>query len=173
MTELDDPQWYAVHVHPQREYEVAYRLRRLGYSTFIPTELRTHKRSSYAKGKTQFAVPIIPGLVFVGFPSDPMWFFVLKDPRIVAPFGMDGAPCRMDFVKLFKFMNKTLDGCLIRNEKGLRLVYVPGHGNVRSLTTRMKTISARKREEAEKTTTVEPKGRHADFLCRFVYGGTT
>lgn len=170
VTEATDPQWYALHVHPQREYEVAYRLRRLGYSTFIPTELRTHKRASYAKGKTQFAVPVIPGCIFVGFPTDPAWLFVLSDPRIVAPYGMDDRPWRMDFVKLFKFMSKSLDGCLVIGD-GLRMVYVPGIGKVRSLTTRAKTVSDKKRAEEKKPQ--EPRGRTADFLSRFVHGGST
>jgi transcription antitermination factor NusG len=168
-TDAIDPQWYALHVHPQREYEVAYRLRRLGYSTFVPTELRTHKRASYAKGKTQFAVPLIPGCIFVGFPADPAWLFVLSDPRIAAPYGMDDKPFRMDFVKLFKFMNKSLDGCLVLGD-GLRMVYVPGIGKVRSLNTRTKTVSD-KRLKAEAKRPVKPKGRTADFLSRFVHGG--
>lgn len=171
-TDATDPQWYALHVHPQREYEVAYRLRRLGYATFVVTELRTHKRASYAKGKTQFAVPVIPGCIFVGFPSDPAWLFVLKDPRIVGPYGMDGSPWRLDFVKLFKFLNMSLDGCLTINA-GLRLIYVPGHGMVRSLTTRARTVSPKKRsEEQVERRVVEPKSRRADFLSRFVHGGT-
>lgn len=90
-----DPQWYAVRVVVQHEYAVAEMLRRQGLATYTPTEIRTLKRASYAKGKAEFAVPILPGLVFVGFPSAPVWYdLLLRNHLIVAPFslGSEGHP---------------------------------------------------------------------------------
>lgn len=177
-----DSQWYAIHVHPQREYEVAYRQRRLGLSTFVPTELRTHKRTSYAKGVTQFAVPTIPGCIFVGFPSTPAWYDVLRDPRIVAPFGMDGRPWRLKTTGeagIFRYFAHTLDGCLVR-DADVRMVYVPGVGKVRSLNTRLRIVSTKKREQATaakkaardrgEIPVIQPSRHVADFLARFVLG---
>lgn len=179
----DDPQWYVVRVLLQREYVVAEMLRKQGFATFVPTEVRGLKRSSYSKGQAEFAVPILPGLVFVGFPSAPAWYDVLEHNHlIVAPFslGSAGMPTRLDFIKLFGFFNRVNDGCMIRDRDGLRLIHVPGRKPIRPLTTRVKTISARrkgkqiaesKRDRHETAPVVAAPRKYADFLSRYVYGG--
>lgn len=180
-----DPQWYAVRVVVQHEYAVAEMLRRQGLATYTPTEIRTLKRASYAKGKAEFAVPILPGLVFVGFPSAPVWYdLLLRNHLIVAPFslGSEGMPTRLDFVELLRFFSGVNDGCMFRDERGLRLIHIPGRKPVRPLTTRVKTISARRKAEKAKAKrqdsksgpvpTVAPPRKYADFLSRFVHGGT-
>lgn len=181
MTEPTDPQWYGLIVLIQREYVVAEMLRRQGLATFIPTEIRALKRASYSKGRAEFAVPFMPGLVFVGFPSAPAWYDVLRNHLIVAPFslGTDGLPTRLDFVELARFFAGVHDGCMFRDGDGLRLIHIPGRKPIRPLTTRVKTISARrksekakpKRERHDTAVAVPPPRKYADFLSRFVYGG--
>jgi len=181
VVENADPQWYAIRVAVQHEYFVAELLRRQGLSTYIPTEVRALKRATYSKGKAEFAIPIMPGLVFVGFPSEPVWYEVLRNHLIVAPFslGTEGAPTRLNFVELLKFFSHMSDGCMVRDAAGLRLIHIPGRKPIRPLTTRVKTISARRRTEREKQertgddepTGIAPPRRYADFLSRFVHGG--
>lgn len=178
MRDTQDPQWYALRVMPQREYVVAYLLRKQGNATFIPTEIRTHKRSSYSKGKAEFAVPVIPGIVFAGFPGEPAWYNVLKLDLILGPIGMDGKPWRLDFLELLAFFSGVSDGCMVY-EDGLRLIHIPGRTPVRSLTTRTKTISPRKRAKRVKRPSGDryapvqaPPAQIADFLSRHVYGGS-
>lgn len=167
-----DPQWYALRVLPQREYVVAYLLRKQGFATFVPTEIRSHKRSSYSNGKAEFAVPLIPGYVFTGFPSEPAWYDILQNDMIIAPEGMDGKPWRLDFVKLLGFFSRMHDGCLMFDE-GLRLINIPGRSPVRALTTKTRTISKRKRKEKQaKAEETQGKAEITSFLSRFVYGGT-
>lgn len=180
-----DPQWYAVRVAVQREYFVAELMRKQGLSTYIPTEVRGLKRASYSKGRAEFAIPILPGLVFVGFPSEPAWYDVMRNHLIVAPFslGTEGAPTRLDFVKLLKFFSGVSDGCMVRDREGLRLVHIPGRSPIRPLTTRVRTISAKRRGKSEKAVpkgtdksvepiaTVAAPRKYADFLSRFVHGG--
>jgi len=185
MSDAPDPQWYAIRVMVQREYVVAEMLRKQGLATYIPTEVRGHKRSSYSKGQAEFAVPIMPGLVFVGFPSAPVWYDLLeRNHLIVAPFslGTEGMPTRLDFVKLLRFFSGVNDGCMFRDEEGLRLIHIPGRKPIRPLTTRVRIISARRKmekakpkraERDEPVVTVPAPRRYADFLSRFVHGGTT
>ena len=171
-----DPQWYALTVPPQKEYVVAYLLRKRGMATFIPTEIRTHKRSGYSKGKAEFAVPIIPGVVFAGFPTQPAWYYLLRNELIWGVIGMDGRPWRLNIWKLLKFFGGVHDGCMVF-DGGLRLIHIPGRPPVRSLTTRTRTIS-KKRREATRPRVVDdggprveaPKPHHTDFLSRFVHG---
>lgn len=174
-----DPQWYALNVAPQKEYVVAYLLRRQGVATFIPTEIRTHKRSSYSKGKAEFAVPMIPGCVFAGFPAAPTWYNLLRNDMIWGAIGMDGHPWRLDFLKLLQFFGGVNDGCMVF-DGGLRLINIPGRPPVRSLTTRTRTISKKKRDVAKaepapgkvEVPIYPPMAKRTDFLSRFVHGGT-
>lgn len=184
VTALDDPQWYAVRVMIQREYVVAEMLRKQDVATFIPTEVRAHKRSSYSKGQADFAVPILPGMVFVGFPSAPAWYDVLdRNPLIVAPFslGTEGTPTRLRMDRLLEFFSGVSDGCMVRDKEGLRLIHMPGRSPVRALDTRVKTISARRKAEKAKAKrpakdapppTSPPPRKYADFLSRYVHGGS-
>lgn len=167
-----DPQWFALRVMPQQEYVVAYLLRKQGCATFTPTEIRSHKRSSYSKGKADFATALIPGLVFAGFPGEPAWFNVLKNTLILGPIGMDGKPWRLDFLELLTFFSGINDGCMFIDKDGLRLIHIPGRTPVRALTTRAKTVSARKRAKRPKKVQVQPPSASVDFLARFVHGGT-
>lgn len=180
MRDTIDPHWYVLRVMPQREFVVAYLLRKQGMATFIPTEVRTHKRSSYSKGKVEFAVPIIPGCVFAGFPGEPAWYDLLRNDLILGPVGMDGRPWRLDFVRLLRFFASQNDGCMVMDE-GLRLIRIPGRTPVRALTTRARTISPRKRKPKDRNiekaadaipVQVAPQ-QYADFLSRFVHGGST
>lgn len=177
-----DPQWYLLRVMPQSEHLVAYLLRKRGVSTFIPTEVRTLKRSSYAKGKAKFAVPTIPSVIFVGFPGPPAWFDVMRIHMILGPVSLtsDGEPTRLDFVKLFKFFNRVNDGCMVF-DGGLRLIQIPGHDEpIRALTTRVRTVSRKERaheepgsrgDQAPSAVRVQAAPRlYADFLSRFVHG---
>lgn len=164
----EEVQWYSLRVHPQKEYVVAYLLRKQGVRTFVPTEIRTHKRSSYSKGKAEFAKPEHPCRVFAGIPGEPAWYDLLKIHLIIGPEGMNGKPCRLDPKELFEYWGwHALDGVLeIRD--GLQMINVQGRGLVRSLNTRVRTISPRKRKGP---LVVEVKGKAADFLSRFVLGG--
>lgn len=167
-----DPQWYALTVVPQKEYVVGHLLERQGIATFIPTEIRTHKRSSYSKGKAEFAVPVIPGVVFAGFPVAPAWYNLMQIDLIRGAIGMDGSPWRLDFVRLLKFFAGVNDGRMVFDE-GLRLIHIPGRNPVRALTTRTRTISAKKRKAgAGDHLPVEKPSPRADFLSRFIYGGS-
>lgn len=176
-----DPQWYAVRVMIQREHAVAGMLREQGYGTLVPTEVRTHKRSSYSKGKAEFGVAMIPGCIFVGFPSEPAWYDVLRNHLIVAPISLtsDGMPTRIHIQTLMAFFAGVSDGCMVKDD-GLRLIHIPGRTPVRALDTRVRTISAKRRQEKEKrpmqaggkVPVVAPPRQYADFLARHVYGGT-
>lgn len=176
-----DPQWYALRVLPQREYVVGYLLEQRGISTFIPTDIRTHKRSTYSKGKAEFAVPMIPGIVFAGFPSAPAWYHVMRIGLITGAIGADGVPARLDFVSLLRFFSGVHDGRMVF-DGGIRLIRIPGREHpVRALTTRTRVISSRRRAEkrtdrperdtARSIPVVKAPARYADFIARFVYGG--
>lgn len=181
MRDTLDPQWYVLRVLPQKEYWAAEMLREQGNATFVPTEVRTHKRSSYSKGKAEFAVPIMPGLVFTGFRTTPVWYDVSRNPLILGPISLtsDGEPTRISILRLLEFFSGVPDGCLVRSGN-LRLVHIPGRPPVRSLNTRVKTISARRRAEKAKerrkdgdpAPAAPAPRKYADFLSRFVHGGT-
>lgn len=166
-----DVQWYSLRVHPQKEYVVAYLLRGQGVRTFVPTEIRTHKRSSYSKGKAEFAVPVMPGRVFAGFDGPPAWFDLLRNNLIVGAEGHEGVPWRLRIDGdggLFEFWGwRALDGCMVL-DRGLQMIHVQGKGLVRSINTRVRTVSKKRRTASP---VVETTGRAADFLSRFVLGG--
>lgn len=182
MRDAIDPQWYAIRVMPQREYVVAYLLRKQGNATFVPTEIRSHKRSSYSKGKADFAVTEMPGIVFTGFPGPPAWYNVMRNHMILGPISLtsNGEPTRLDFLELMRFFSGVHDGCMFIDDEGLRLIHIPGRPPVRALTTRAKTVSQKKRprsapkQHQSRTVpaTVPPPRKYADFLSRFVHGGT-
>lgn len=182
MRDTSEPSWYVLRVLPQKEYWAAEMLREKGCATYIPTEVRTHKRSSYSKGVAEFAVPILSGLIFVGFPAAPVWWDVLRNPLIsgVISLTSDGEPTQVSILRLLSFFSGVPDGCMVRSN-GVRLVHIPGRQPVRSLNTRVRTISARRRAEKTLKPTksgdpvpVQPAPRkYADFLSRFVHGGIT
>lgn len=166
----DEAQWYALRVLPQKEFLVAYLLRKQGVRTFVPTETRFRRRTRYVRSKTEFAHPVIPGCVFAGFDGSPAWFNVLKNRAIIGPEGMDGHPWRLQIEGrdgLFSFLASTIDGCLVI-EGGQRLIHVQGRGMVRSPTTQVRTISPRKRRDPDAPIAVEATGRRARLLARFV-----
>lgn len=172
MREAVGPKWYALHVTPNSEYVVAQLLRKQGVATYIPTEIRSHKRSSYSKGKADFAVPLMPGFVFAGFKDEPVWYDLLKNTMIHGPLRGDGQPWRLDMLELLRFFSGVNDGCMFIDKDGLRLIHIPGRTPVRALTTRAKTVSARKRAKRPKKVQVQPPSASVDFLARFVHGGS-
>lgn len=172
VVEGDEAQWYALRVVPQKEYVVAYLLRKQGVRTFVPTETTFRRRTRYQKTKAEFAHPEIPSCVFAGFDGAPAWYHLLRNSLILGVEGRNGEPWQFDLEKLFKFFAHSVDGCMtIIGDKeddryGMRLVHVQGRGLVRSPTTQARTISNR-RKEAD-TVVVEPMGRRARLLQHFV-----
>ncbi len=155
----DDPHWYALRVVPQKEYVVAYLLRRQGVRTMVPTETRWRRRTRYQKSKTEFANPEISGCVYAGFDGEPAWYHLMRNSLILGVEGMGGVPYRLDMEKLFEYFSRSLDGCKA-------LIHVQGKGVLRPPTTRVRTISKRKKGD---DFVVEATGRKAKFLAQFAF----
>lgn len=142
--------WYVLRVVPQKEFVVGYMLRQAGVMTFIPTEIRRRRRNRYAKGKDEFAFPIIPGTVFAGFEDFPRWFEVLQNSLIVGALGHNGCPWELDPDKFLKWRSRLIDGCL-DFDRGMRLIHVQGKGFVRSPLERPHFITKRRQPVVEPT----------------------
>lgn len=142
-----EPHWYALRVQPQKEYAIAFLLRRQGVRTFVPTVETWRRRSRYVRHKASFALPQIPGFVFAGFDGAPEWFHLLGNDLILGVQGMGGRPARLAAGPLHQYFANSLDGCLVI-DGGLRLVLVPGRGLLRSPTTQVRVVSRRRREAA-------------------------
>lgn len=94
--EPDELRWYALDVMRQREYVAGLMLSRRGCVTYIPTETHTRRRSRYARNKIEVAQPIIPGVVFCGFPGQPEWFHIMRIHLVNGVLSLDGQPRRFD-----------------------------------------------------------------------------
>lgn len=92
----DEPHWYALDVVRQKEYVAGHIFNRLGWETFIPTTTRYRKRNRYARAKVELAYAALPGLVFVGFPSPPDWYRVMRMHLVNGVLSTDGRPRRID-----------------------------------------------------------------------------
>lgn len=164
--------WYALRVRPQAEYVVSHLLLKAGVEAFVPTETRFRRRTRYVAQKAEFAYPQIPGLVFAGFPGEPAWYWLLRNPLILGVEGTSRQAWRLDFHRLASFLARTQTGRLVMTgeEDGERLRMIKvGDRLVRSATNQVRVVSKKKRGEAvtEAEAVVQPTGAKARLLAQF------
>lgn len=94
--DADELHWYALDVMRQKEYLAGYQFQRRGCMTFIPTEMGFRKKNRYTKGKMEVARPGLPGTIFVGFPTAPNWFEVMRMNLVNGVLSLDDRPRRID-----------------------------------------------------------------------------
>lgn len=146
----DEYHWYALDVVRQKEYVAGYLLQQKGCMTFIPTETHFRKKNRYTKGKMEAARPVIPGMVFVGFPQAPNWPQIMNMRLINSILSLPDSegrlyPRRIDTStkEWVKYRGYQLDGHLTLErhlvlhkgqevERTAALVSVQGRGVIRS-----------------------------------------
>jgi hypothetical protein len=151
---LDDAQWYALRVVPQKEYTVAYLLEKRGVWAYVPTGVNWRKRTWHAKAKAEYACPERPGLIFARFPATPAWYMVLKNHLILGPIGRNGEPWRFDPAQLYSYFARVPNGTLVFKD-GEQLVHVNGR-NLRAPTTQTRIISKHRKDADEALPVIEP-----------------
>lgn len=165
----DERHWYALRVKPQAEYVVSYLLLKAGVEAFVPTETRYRRRTRYVAQKAEFAYPQIPGLVFAGFPGEPAWYWLLRNPLIIGVEGTSREAWRLDFHRLAGFLARTQTGRMVFTEEEdghkLRMINVGGR-ILRSPTTQVRVVSKRRREAASEPV-VEVSAAKARLLEQF------
>lgn len=174
----DERHWFALRVRPQAEYVVSFLLLQAGVDAFVPTETRYRRRTRYAKQKAEFAYPQIPGLVFAGFPGEPAWYWLLRNPLIAGVEGTSREAWRLDFHRLAGFLARTQTGRMVFIEEDdedtppgkrnkLRMIKV-GDRLLRSPTTQVRQVSAKRRKvDSEAEAVVEAVGARARLLAQF------
>ncbi len=155
-----DAQWYALRVHPQKEYTAAYLLERAGEGVwaFVPTESRFGRRTRYSKAQAEYARPEMPGCIIVRFDSDPIWYNVLRNNLVMGPIGGGGFVWRLH--DMISFLSRTTTGRLVIQD-GTQLVEV--NGRLMRAPTSHKRIISRRDRDAEPPV-IEAKGRLARWL---------
>ena len=152
MRKFDDDElyWYALDVVRQKEYVAGYIFNRRGWMTFIPTETSFRKKNRYTKSRVEVVRPVLPGLVFVGFPHMPDWPAVhgmnLVNGVVSVPDAQGRVyPRRIDTASRawIAYRGGQLDGRMTLErqimlhrgqevERSVALVHVQGRGVVRS-----------------------------------------
>lgn len=112
----DELHWYALDVVRQKEFVAGLIFNKRGWVTFIPTETRFRKKNRYTKSKgLEVAHPEIPGTVFVGFPTAPNWFEVMKIHLVNGVCSPDRRIRRIDTCSRdwLRYRARRLDGQLV------------------------------------------------------------
>lgn len=161
MDTIEDAQWYALRVQPQKEYVVGWMLNRSGAWAVVPTTTFFRRRTRYTKSKAEYARPEIPGCIFVRFPGAPAWYEVLRNHLILGAIGQDGRPWELDAGELHKFFATTTNGTMVMQD-GERLVHFAGR-LIRS-TAQTRIISRKRKPDL----VVEPTREESAALSRFV-----
>lgn len=155
---IDNPQWYALRVQPQKEYAVQHMLERQdGIWVYVPTGINWRRRTRYNKEAAEYACPELPGLVFARFPDDPAWFDVLRNHLVIGPIGRNGAPWQLREAELFDYFARTPNGTLVIDD-GEALIQV-GRRRLRAPRNQVRLIAKRHRSE-----TVEPTRQEIEVL---------
>lgn len=166
----EERHWFALRVKPQAEYVVSHLLLNAGVEAFVPTETRFRRRTRYAAQKAEFAYPQVPGLVFAGFPGEPAWYWLLRNPLVLGVEGTSRTAWRLDFHMIVGFLARTQTGRLELTEDKdgghLRMIRVGGR-LLRSPTTQVRVVSKRRSVESEAEAVVEPVGKKARLLAQF------
>ena len=170
VTHGDERHWYALRVRPQAEYVVSYLLLKGGVEAFVPTETRFRRRTRYAAQKAEFAYPLIPGLIFAGFPGEPAWYYLLRNPLILGVEGTSRQAWRLDFSRIASFLARTQTGRLVfaeQDDERLRMISVNGR-LVRSPTTQVRVVSKKRLEaKTEAEAVLQPNRAKAEWLAQF------
>lgn len=164
LEDLNDAQWYALRVVPQKEYTVAHMLERRDVWAYVPTGTLWRKRTRYAKAGTEYACPERPGLIFARFNSAPAWFDVLKNHLILGPLGRNGSPWQFRARELYSYFSRVPNGTLVI-EDGEALVRVNGR-SLRAPTTQTRVISKRRQNESP---VIEASRREEEQFGGMVY----
>jgi hypothetical protein len=157
--ELDEAQWYALRVVPQKEYTVAWMLERRDVWAYVPTGTTWRRRTRYAKAGAEYAHPERPGLIFARFTTPPAWYNVLKNHLILGAIGRNGEPWQFRPRELYEYFARVPNGTLV-HEDGEAVVKVNGR-SLRAPTTQTRFIS-KHRKGTE--TVVEPTRQEAELL---------
>jgi hypothetical protein len=175
----DELHWYALDVVRQKEYVTGYILQRFGCVTFIPSETRFRKRSRYVKGKgkIEVAYPVMPGVVFCGFPGPPRWFHVMSMHLVNGVLSVDGEPRRIETANpaWIIYRGRQLDGHLVIErqrmlyrgaevERSASLVHLQGRGVIRS------THSISAQASADRPVVIRAVGERARQLGAILSG---
>lgn len=103
---VDNLDWYALLVPPQKEFAAQEVLRRFGVASFCPFESAWRQRSRYTREKELRHYPIMPRYVFAGFSSRPDWYLLFTLPIISSVVGIHGQPARVsglpDLIRRFR-----------------------------------------------------------------------
>lgn len=103
---VDNLDWYALLVPPQKEFAAQDILARRGIATFCPFESLWRRRSRYTKEKELRNFPIMPRYVFAGFDAPPDWYNLFQLPVIASVVGLHGRPARIagvpDLIRRFR-----------------------------------------------------------------------
>lgn len=103
---VDDLDWYALLVPPQKEFAAQDILKRLGIVSFCPFESLWRQKSRYTKEKELRHFPVMPRYVFAGFSDQPSWYDLFQLPIISSVVGLHGKPAPVlgmpEFIRRFR-----------------------------------------------------------------------
>lgn len=92
---VENLDWYALTVPPQKEFAAQEIMRRRGFTSFCPFESLWRKKSRYTKEKELRHFPVMPRYLFVGFDRHPSWYDIFRIPLIVSVVGLEGKPATL------------------------------------------------------------------------------
>ncbi|HYF57219.1 MAG TPA: transcription termination/antitermination NusG family protein [Salinarimonas sp.] len=96
---VEELQWFALLVPPQKEFAAAEMLHRRGIATFCPYDVVFRHKSAIAKRrglpKEERKFPIMPRYVFAGFPGIPPWWHLFNLPHLAGVVGLNGTPLQI------------------------------------------------------------------------------
>lgn len=103
---VENLDWYALLVPPQKEFAAQDVLKRLGIVSFCPFESLWRHKNKYSKEKELRHFPIMPRYVFAGFSDAPPWYSLFQLPIIASVVGLSGNPATIhgmpDLIRRFR-----------------------------------------------------------------------
>ena len=103
---VDNLDWYALLVPPQKEFAAQDVLARIGIASFCPFESFWRRKNRYTKDKELRHFPIMPRYVFAGFDGAADWYGLFQLPIIASVVGLHGRPMRVadmpDLIRRFR-----------------------------------------------------------------------
>lgn len=177
----DELHWYALDVVRQKEYVAGHIFSKRGWMTFIPTSTKFRKKNRYTKGKLEVAHPEIPGVVFVGFPTAPDWFSVMRLHLVNGVLSVDDHPRRIDTAskEWLQYRGYRTDGRLtierhkvtvkvdgqeVEVERSVPLISVQGRGVLRT------TMALKAKASSDRPVVIKAAGERALILGALLRG---
>ncbi len=108
---VEDLDWYALRVAPQKEFVVQEILTRKGVATYCPSDKRWRRQNRYTKNKDLKSFPLMPSYVFAGFiPGIPSLYDLRKVDAILGCIGFNGEPKRIPKVGIRSMIGRYKNG---------------------------------------------------------------